>query len=81
METSFHVSLAWGIVISLILLCGLLLPFLIREIRKGQSRLNPRVPIGAGDTRPGRLGNPAPGQPDGQADPYSAQAHADHPSR
>ena len=80
METSFHFSLAWGIVIALILAAFILTPFLIREISKGKKQLTPKTPIGAGDARPGRPGNPAPGMPDAQADPYSPQAHADHPS-
>jgi hypothetical protein len=81
METSFHISLTWGIVIALVLAAVLLTPFLIREISKGKKQLTPRTPIGAGDARPGRPGDPAPGQPDAQADPYSSQAHADHASR
>ena len=80
METTFHFSLMWGIVISLILAAVLLTPFLIREIGKGKKQLTPRTPIGAGDASPGRRGNPAPGMPEAQADPYSRQAHADHPS-
>ncbi len=80
MET-FHFSLVWGIAIALILAAGLLTPFLIREIGRGKKQLTPKTPIGAGDARPGRLGNPAPGMPDAQADPYSPQAHANHPSR
>jgi hypothetical protein len=80
METSFHFSLMWGIAIALILAAVLLTPFLIREISKGKKQLTPRTPIGAGDAKPGSRGNPAPGMPDAQADPYSPQAHADHPS-
>jgi hypothetical protein len=81
METSFHLSVTWGIVIALLLLCGILLPFLYREIAKDQRRATPQTPAGADDALPGRLGNPAPGQPDAQADPYSPQAHADHASQ
>jgi hypothetical protein len=81
MEPSFHLSLTWGIVIALLLACGILLPFLYREIVKGQRQATPRTPTGAGDTRPGWPGNPAPGQPDAQADPYSKRAHSDHASR
>ena len=80
METSFHFSLMWGIAIALILAAVLLTPFLIREIGKGKTQPTPGTPVGAGDAKPGRLGNPAPGMPDAQADPYSPQAHADHPS-
>jgi len=81
MDASFHFSVTWGIVIALLLACGILLPFLYREIAKGKRQVTPREPIGAGDDRPGRLGNPAPGQPDAQADPYSRRAHANHASQ
>jgi len=81
METSFHFSLAWGIAIALILACGILVPFLIREIGKGKRQITPKTPIGAGDARPGRPANPAPGMPDAQSDPYSPQAHANNASR
>jgi len=81
MVTSFHFSLVWGIVIALLLAGGILVPFLVREIGKGKRQLKPRTPIGAGDVTPGRRSNPAPGMPDAQADPWSRQAHRDHPSR
>ncbi len=81
MGTTFHFSMTWGIVIVLVLAAALLVPFLLKEIGKGKKQLKPGTPDGAGDVRPGRVGNPAPGQPDAQADPYSAQAHADHASR
>jgi hypothetical protein len=80
MDTLFHFSMTWGIAVVLLLACGILVPFLYREIVKGKRQLTPRTPIGAGDARPGRRENPAPGQPDGQADPYSARAHANHAS-
>lgn len=81
MDASFHFSVTWGIVIALLLACGILVPFLYREIAKGKRQLTSGTPIGAGDARPGRPGNPAPGQPDAQADPYSERAHANHASR
>jgi hypothetical protein len=81
MATAFHPSVFWGIVIALLLACGILLPFLYREIVKGQRQSTPRTPTGADDARPGTPANPAPGQPDGQADPYSRKAHSDHASR
>jgi hypothetical protein len=77
----FHFSLAWGIVIAVVLAAGILAPFLFREISKGKRQLKPGTPLGAGDATPGSRGNPAPGMPDAQADPYSPQAHADHPTR
>ncbi len=81
METSFHFSLVWAIVIGAVLFTALLVPFLIREIGEGKKQLTPKTPIGAGDARPGRPDNPAPGMPDAQADPYSPQAHANRSSR
>jgi hypothetical protein len=62
-----------GIVIAIILAMGLLVPYLIKEIR-GKVELGPRTPTGAGDTHPGRRGDPAPGQPEAQADPYTRRA-------
>jgi hypothetical protein len=81
MDGSFHFSVTWGIVVALLLACGILAPFLYREIVKGKRQLTSRTPIGAGDARPGGRENPAPGQPDAQADPYSPRAHANHASQ
>jgi hypothetical protein len=72
-------ELFWGIIISLALAAALLVPYLMKEIRKGKIELGPRVPTGAGDAHPGRRGDPAPGQPDAQADPYSAEAQRGAP--
>jgi hypothetical protein len=69
-----HGELGYGIVIAIALAAALLMPYLIKEIRRGKVELGPKVPTGAGDTHPGRRGNPAPGQPDGQADPYDPEA-------
>lgn len=70
----------------------LLVPYLIKEIRKGKGelgpvrRLGPRgvvlgppAPPGAGDNNPGRLGDPAPGMRDGQSDPYGPRARREGP--
>ena len=86
-------NLSWGIVIALALACGLLIPYLIKEIRDGKAEfgplrrlargevvLGPPTPTGAGDVNPGRRGDPAPGQPDGQADPYGPRAQRNAPS-
>jgi hypothetical protein len=64
----------WGIVIALVLAIALLVPFLLREMR-GQTRLKPGTPVGAGDVTPGQRNDPAPGMPDAQADPWSPRAH------
>jgi hypothetical protein len=63
-----------GIVIALVLAAILWGPYLYEEIVKGKVSVGPRTPDGAGDTHPGRRGDPAPGQPDAQADPYDAEA-------
>ena len=67
-------DLGFAIVLTVVLLVGLLVPYLIKEIRRGKVELGPRTPTGAGDTHPGRRGDPAPGQPDAQADPYETRA-------
>jgi hypothetical protein len=86
-------NLIWAIVIALALASALLIPYLIKEIRDGKAEfgplrrfargkvvLGPQTPTGAGDVEPGRRGNPAPGQPDGRADPYGPQAQRNGPS-
>jgi hypothetical protein len=65
-----------GILLVLALVGALLIPYLVKEIGKGKVELGPRTPTGASDVTPGTRGNPAPGQPDGQADPYGP--HAQH---
>jgi hypothetical protein len=64
----------WGVVVVCILVLALMVPYLIEEIEKGKAQRRRGTPVGAGDTRPGSVGNPAPGQPDAQADPYSRTA-------
>ena len=67
-------ELGLGIVIVIALAVALLIPYLTKEIRRGKVELGPQEPIGAGDIHPGRINNPAPGQPDAQADPYDPEA-------
>lgn len=75
------------ILAGIVLFCGLIVPFLYKEIRRGKAELGPQVkstshgikfgpvtPAGIGDNHPGTRRNPAPGQPDGQANPYGALA-------
>jgi hypothetical protein len=68
-----------GIGLAVAMVAALLVPYLIKEIRRGKAEVGPRVPTGAGDFVPGRPGHPAPGKPDGQASPYSADAQRGGP--
>lgn len=68
-----------GVLLALALVGGLLVPYLIKEIRRGKADLSPRLPTGTGDPTRGTPANPAPGQPDGQADPYSPRAQRNAP--
>ena len=63
-----------GILVAIILAVALLVPFLVKEIRKGKVNLGPRIPDGASEPHPGRRGDPAPGHPDAQSDPYDPRA-------
>jgi hypothetical protein len=63
-----------GILVVLVLATALLVPYLIKEIRKGKVELGPRLPTGTSEPNPGRRGDPAPGHPEAQADPYDARA-------
>jgi hypothetical protein len=67
-------TIAVAIVLALALAAALWGPYLYEEIRKGKVELGPRMPSGASEPHPGRRGDPAPGHPDGQADPYDPRA-------
>jgi len=67
-------ALGLGILIAIALAVLLWVPYLVKEIRRGKVELGPRLPTGPGDVHPGRRGDPAPGQPDAQADPYEPRA-------
>jgi hypothetical protein len=67
-------GLGIAIVIALVLAAVLWGPYLYEEITRGKVSLGPRTPDGTGDTHPGRRGDPAPGQPDAQPDPYDPSA-------
>jgi hypothetical protein len=64
----------FAIVVALALAAALLVPYLYEEIKKGKVSLGPRVPDGTGEPHPGRRGDPAPGHPEAQADPYDRNA-------
>jgi hypothetical protein len=85
-------DLTYGVLIALALALVLLVPFLIKEIRDGKRELGPlrrfgrygvtlgpTTPTGTGDNTVGRRGEPAPGQPDAQDDPYSTRAQRNAP--
>jgi len=63
-----------GILIALVLAVALLVPYLVKEIRRGKVELGPRLPTGPSEPNPGRRDNPAPGHPEAQADPYERKA-------
>lgn len=64
------IAMIAGIFIALGLALALLVPYLMEEIKKGKVSLGPNIPDGTGDAYAGRRGDPAPGHPDAQADPY-----------
>jgi hypothetical protein len=79
--------LGMGILVSVLLMLLFWVPFLRKEIRDGKGELGPIrrltrrgvqpgpvAPTGAGDNNPGRVGDPAPGEPSGQPDPWSERA-------
>ena len=82
-----------GVAMVIALMGLLIVPFLIKANRDGKRQLGPLrhlkrgggvtlgppPPPGAGDNNPGRVGDPAPGMPDGQADPWSPRAQRDAP--
>jgi hypothetical protein len=81
-----------ALLLGIALFCGILTPFLYKEIRRGKAELGPELretshgvefgaitPTGTGDNHAGSVRNPAPDQPDAQADPYSPQAQHDAP--
>jgi hypothetical protein len=66
--------MVFGILVAIALAMALLVPFLMKEIRKGKVTLGPRIPDGASEPHPGHRGNPAPGHPEAQSDPYDPRA-------
>ena len=82
-----------GVLMVVVLMALLLVPFLIKANRDGKRQLGPirrllrgggvkagpLPPIGVGDNNPGRTGDPAPGMPDGQPDPWSPRAQREAP--
>jgi hypothetical protein len=64
----------WAVFLAIVLAVGFWVPYLYKEIRRGKAQVGPGTPVGAGNTHPGGLDNPAPGQPDARADPYEPRA-------
>jgi hypothetical protein len=58
-----------GILTAVALIAGLLLPYLREEMR-AKADLGPGIPVGTGDTHPGYVGNPTPGQPEPRRGPH-----------
>jgi len=71
---SAYTEVGLGILIALLLAAALWGPYLYKEIARGKATVGPQFPAGTGDTHPGRRGDPAPGQPDAQPDPYDPRA-------
>jgi hypothetical protein len=84
--------MATAVILGIVVFCGILGPFLYKEIRRGKVELGPELketnhgivygaitPTGTGDNHAGTRKNPAPDQPDAQADPYGAQAQHNAP--
>jgi hypothetical protein len=69
-----NLEIGFAILLAIVLAVALWGPYLYEEIVRGKATVGPRIPDGAGDTHPGRRGDPAPGQPDAQADPYDPRA-------
>jgi hypothetical protein len=72
-------ELTLGVVVALALAALLWTPYLWKEIRRGKADVADGAPLGASDTHPGTRFDPAPGQPDAQADPYGARAQRNAP--
>ena len=69
----------WVALMAVVLMVAFWVPYLYKEIRGGKADLGPRTPTGTGDTHPGTRFDPAPGQPDAQADPYGPSAQRQAP--
>jgi hypothetical protein len=65
-----YTEIGLAVLIALALAAALWGPYLYEEIVRGKATVGGRFPAGTGDTHPGRRGDPAPGQPDAQPDPY-----------
>jgi hypothetical protein len=71
-------ELIFALLLSLTLAVALWGPFLWKEIVRGKKNIG-NTPAGTGDVHPGTRFNPAPGQPEAQADPYDERAQRNAP--
>jgi len=67
-------DMSTAILVVVVLAAVLWIPYFVKEIRKGKVSLGPTLPDGASEPHPGRRGDPAPGHPEAQADPYDPRA-------
>jgi hypothetical protein len=67
-------NVSTAIILVIALAAALWIPYLWKEIRRGKATLGPGLPDGTGEPHPGRRGDPAPGHPEAQADPYDPRA-------
>jgi hypothetical protein len=67
-------SVTAAIILAIALAAALWIPYLWKEIRRGKATVGPGMPAGTGEPHPGRRGDPAPGHPEAQADPYEPKA-------
>ena len=63
-----------AVIVALALAAALWIPYFLKEIRRGKATVGPQMPAGASEPHPGRRGDPAPGHPEAQADPYDPRA-------
>jgi hypothetical protein len=63
-----------AIILAIALAAALCIPYLWKEIKRGKATVGPGLPDGTGEPHPGRRGDPAPGHPEAQADPYDPRA-------
>jgi len=67
-------SITTAVILAVVLMAALWIPYFWKEIRRGKATLGPQLPDGTGEPHPGRRGDPAPGHPEAQADPYDPRA-------
>lgn len=74
MTMGYSTELGFAIIVAVLLATAFLVPYLIKEIGRGKVELGPQLPTGPSEPHPGRRGDPAPGHPEAQADPYDPES-------